>query len=63
MNLMCKITFESKMSKMHFPQNFFDLEEKVFHECGVCTEPVISLNFWQIFDDSFLLQETYLLSP
>ena len=47
MNLMCKITFESKMSKMHFPQNFFDLEEKVFHECGICTQPVISLNIFE----------------
>ena len=32
----------AKESKMLFDQNFFDLEEKVFHECGVCGEPVIS---------------------
>ena len=27
--------------KSNFNQNFFDLEEKVFHACGICKEPVL----------------------
>ena len=33
---------ESFSNQIHFFQNFFDLVEKIFHECGLCSELVKS---------------------